>query len=111
MAGRARYSHEETAFIPADREEYRRHLESFLDLEKIEVPDAMVRAARRLLYLELFHASLDLSSFLEPDGVLPGMVIFSDFAVTSLKDDAVLNVIRQGIFADGGFRMALKEDG
>ncbi|MGD2057678.1 MAG: hypothetical protein PVI04_03030 [Anaerolineales bacterium] len=109
MAGRARYSHEETAFIPADRHAYERRLESFLEVEEIEVPPSMVEAARRLLYLELFHASLDLSSFLEPEGVLPGMVVFSDFEVTRLKSDEVLNVIREGILADRRFNIAFNQ--
>ncbi|MDF1501227.1 MAG: hypothetical protein P1P76_12240, partial [Anaerolineales bacterium] len=105
MAGRARYSHENTAFIPDDRQDYEALLSEFLAKDKIDVPEEMISAARRLLYLELFHASLDLSRYLEPDPVLPGMVIFTKFDPKGLKRDPVLEAIQRGILEEGDFRV------
>jgi hypothetical protein len=105
MAGRARYSHENTAFIPEDRDEYDALLNEFLNGQKIDVPEELITSARRLLYLELFHASLDLSMYLEPDPVLPGMVVFTDFDTEVLKHDPVLDTLRRGILQAGDFRL------
>jgi hypothetical protein len=105
MAGRARYSHENTAFIPEDRDEYDALLSKFLMQGKIGVPEEMIASARRLLYLELFHASLDLSMYLDTDPVLPGMVIFKKFDPQVIKRDPVLDTIRLGILKAGDFRL------
>lgn len=104
MAGRARYSHENTAFIPEDLEEYEHLLSEFLVQDTLDVPEGMIASARRLLYLELFQASLDLSLYLEPDPVLPGMVVFTDFDPETLNRDPVIATIRDGILAAGDFR-------
>ncbi|MGD8850042.1 MAG: hypothetical protein PVF18_09980 [Anaerolineales bacterium] len=105
MAGRARYSHENTAFIPKDRDEYVALLRKFLAQDKIEVPEGMIAAAQRLLYLELFHASLDLSRYLSPDPVLPGMVTFKEFDPEDLQHDPVLETVRCGVLEAGDFRL------
>lgn len=105
MAGRARYSHEYTAFIPEDRKEYESRLAEFLAQSEIHVPEEMIANARRLLFLELFHASLDLSPYLKPDPVLPGMVNFTPFDPEELNEDPVLETIQHGIRGEGDFSM------
>lgn len=87
-AGRARYTQVPTVFFPASREEYLRTLEGFLDSERIEVPEAFRRNARRFLYFELFHASLDFSPFLHPDPTLPGFVVFRNVLPGMLAPDS-----------------------
>ncbi len=78
-AGRARYTQVPTVFFPRSREEYLATLEDFLAAGRIAVPEAFRRNARRFLYFELFHASLDFSPFLAPDPILPGFVVFRGF--------------------------------
>jgi len=96
-AGRARYTQEDTVFTPGSRMAYLDLLERFLGAGVVDQPDYMRRNSRRVLYYELFHASLDLSAFLEPDPVLPGMVIFAPFAPEQLVEHPALQVVRSGL--------------
>lgn len=107
MAGQARFTHEPTAHIPKDMYEYHILLEAFLSDAGPAVPPEMLSTARRLLYLELYHASLDLSRFLQPDPVLPGMVTYTDFTPDLIQTDEVLAVIRDGIVKEQPFLLPL----
>jgi hypothetical protein len=96
-AGRARYTQADTVFYPPDQETYWAELERMLSGENIRVPDRFQRNARKFLYHELFHASLDLSAFLALDPTLSGMVTFEDFPPEELLNSASLKVIAEGI--------------
>jgi hypothetical protein len=96
-AGRARYTQADTVFYPSDHETYWVELERMLSKPHIQVPERFRRNARKFLYHELFHASLDLSAFLTLDPSLPGMTTFKDFPPEDLLDSASLDVITEGI--------------
>lgn len=96
-AGKARYTQSETVYFPQTRPSHWSILEQLLQEEAPRPPPTFQLNARKLLYIELFQASLDLSRFLEPDPVLPGMVLFSEFDPHVLGTDRVLNSIHRGI--------------
>jgi hypothetical protein len=96
-AGRARYTQAETVFFPRNEEAYWLELARMLSEESIQIPEHFQRNARKLLYHELFRASLDLSSFLETDPTLQGMVTFKAFDPEELQESSSLNAIINGI--------------
>jgi hypothetical protein len=102
-AGRARYTQASTAYFPAEQDAYWLELESLLLQESIQVPESFERNARKFLYHELFHASLDLSPFLDVDPTLQGMVTFSEFEPQELAESSSLNVIVGGILQEQEF--------
>jgi len=67
--GKARYTQIPTVFFPQSQDEYNRQLTEFLSAEKIEHPENFKMNARRVLYSQLFRASLPFDAFLEEDGV------------------------------------------
>jgi hypothetical protein len=102
-AGRARYTQLPTVLFPATQGEYRARLRELLLAPSIEVPPESVRNARRFLDFELYHASLDLSCFLEPYPYHPGMVRLRAFDPESLRSSPELRQIRTGIQSGSGF--------
>jgi hypothetical protein len=96
-AGRARFTQADTAFFPADTEAYWFELARMLSEKSIKIPERFQRNARKFLYHELFCASLDLSSFLEIDPTLQGMVTFKAFDPEELQESPSLTAIINGI--------------
>ncbi len=110
-AGRARYTQVPTVFFPADREAYRIQLEAMLNADVVEVPAEFVTNARRFLYYELFHASLDFSPFLRPYPEAPGMVMFQDFNVPALVGSVDLTAVCSGLAGGSSFDLAAVPQG
>jgi hypothetical protein len=102
-AGRARYTQADTVTYPDSRQEYWGQLETMLYSEQIDVPKGFQQNARRFLYEELYHASLDLSDFLQEDPTLPGMVVFKEFDPQDLLDSRALHAIYRGITGGAPF--------
>ena len=104
-AGRGRYTQLPTVFFPESRAVYDQHLASFLSDEPIHVPHEFVSNARKFLYYELYHASLDLSPFLKPMKSLPGFVSFTNFDLEGLdgEEDSALRIITDGILEQKPF--------
>jgi hypothetical protein len=96
-AGRARYTQTDAAELPASAAAYRRQLEAWLTAPTIPVPPGRSENARAFLYYELQHASLDLSEFLRPYPVVPGMVTFRDFEPQRIRESAALRIVADGV--------------
>jgi hypothetical protein len=97
-AGRSRYTQIPTVFYPANREQYDHRLESFLADTSLDVPDEFIGNARRFFYFEMFHASLDLSSFLGPYPYSRYDVVFKPFdPSTAFRKSEALKTIVDGI--------------
>ena len=80
-AGQARYTLIPTVFFPRSREEYLETLTKFLDADQIENPELFRLNARKVLYSQLFRASLPFDQFLEDDGVWKGYVRLKKFSL------------------------------
>lgn len=102
-AGRARYTQIPTVFFPATRQEYLDKLRLFLKASAIDVPADFASNARRFLDHELYHASLDLSRFLEAYPEHAGMVRIGAFGVQDIADSTELNQIVGGILHGSPF--------
>ncbi|MEX0787826.1 MAG: hypothetical protein WD906_07805 [Anaerolineales bacterium] len=96
-AGRARFSHVSIGWTARDADHYRETLEQLLRAARVDVPEEYSEQARRWLHYEAFHASLDLSPFLEADPGHPGMVGFRAFEPSAVAANPCLRVIRAGI--------------
>lgn len=84
-AGKARYTQIPTVFFPQTIAEYRRKLDEFLSAGEVAHPDEFRRNARRVLYSQLFRASLPFGDYLEEDGVWRGYVRLKDFSADELR--------------------------
>ena len=104
-AGRARYTQIPTVYFPESRNNYEKKLETFLTQEKIQQPERFIKNARRVLYSQLFRASLPFDTYLEEDGVWKGYVLIKDFDHSTLQADRsdVINVLLDGILNDEPF--------
>ena len=104
-AGKARYTQIPTVFFPESRNNYEKKLEAFLTQEKIQQPDQFIKNARRVLYSQLFRASLPFDTYLEEDGVWKGYVLIKDFDHSTLQADRsdVINVLLDGILNEEPF--------
>lgn len=98
-AGKARYTQIPTVFFPSSKTEYIKQLDKFLSAEEIAHPEKFRLNARRVLYSQLFRASLPFDAFLEEDGVWQGYVRLKDFSLEDLapKKSSTIHVILQGI--------------
>ncbi len=83
-AGKARYTQIPTVFFPQTIAEYRRKLDEFLSAGEVAHPGEFRMNARRVLYSQLFRASLPFGDFLEEDGVWRGYVRLKDFSADEL---------------------------
>jgi len=83
-AGAARYTQYPTVFYPGSRENYIHQTEEFLKAESIDVPDQMVKEARRVLYFQLFHTALPFDPLLYPHSRM-GYVLLKRFGVDELS--------------------------
>ena len=86
-AGQARYTLIPTVFFPQTRKEYLETLAKFLDADQIENPGLFRLNARKVLYSQLFRASLPFDSFLEDDGVWKGYVRLKKFSLQQLSPE------------------------
>ena len=101
-AGRARFTQIPTVFFPQTREDFRRTAEEFLAAERVEVPAAFQRNARRFIYYQLFRVSLPFGDFLREDGVWQGYVTLRGFDWQALLPDnsPTLRTIVDGVLHD-----------
>jgi hypothetical protein len=97
--GKARFTQLPTVFFPSTPDDYHRQAEAFLAAEKIMVPPAFKRNARRFLYYQLYKASLPFDALLEEDGVWPGYVRFKELTAQAFDphNSAVLRTVVEGI--------------
>ncbi len=108
-AGKARYTMIPTVYFPRNANEYRRQLREFLSVEDVTHPAEFRENARRVLYSQLFRASLPFGDFLEEDGVWRGYVRFKDFHAADLdpeKSDTI-RVVLDGILKGAPFILDL----
>jgi len=101
-AGKARFTQYPTVFFPQTTEEQKNKLEEFLSAEKIEVPAAFQRNARRFLYYQLYRTSLPFGDFLEPS-VRATQTKLKSFDLDDLLKSESINVIYKGLFQNGDF--------
>ena len=98
-AGQARYTLIPTVFFPRSREEYLETLTKFLDADQIENPELFRLNARKVLYSQLFRASLPFDQFLENDGVWKGYVRLKKFSLQQISPEksSTIQVVLDGI--------------
>jgi len=101
-AGKARFTQYPTVFFPQTVEDVRRKMKEFLNADKIEVPAAFKRNARRFLYYQLFRTSLPFGEFLEPS-VRTTQTRLKSFALDKLAEAEAAKVILDGILEGGDF--------
>ena len=101
-AGKARFTQYPTVFFPQTVEEVKRKTEEFLAAEKIEVPAAFKRNARRFLYYQLYRTSLPFDDFLEPS-VRTTQTRLKTFSLDRLMQSDAVQVILDGVLKDGDF--------
>ena len=98
-AGKARYTQIPTVFFPDSKGSYKNLLEEFLRADTVDHPITMQENARRVLYNQLFRASLPFGEFLKEDGVWRGYVRLRNFSPEELLRDRseVIDVVLDGI--------------
>lgn len=98
-AGKARYTQIPTVYFPESRQEYENQLDDFILQETIQHPDRFIKNARRVLYSQLFRASIPFDDFLEEDGVWKGYVQLKGFSISALdpRRSDVIKVIMEGV--------------
>jgi capsule polysaccharide export protein KpsC/LpsZ len=103
-AGKARFTQYPTVFFPQTVDEVRRKLKEFLEAEKIEVPPAFKRNARRFLYYQLFRTSLQFGDYLEPS-VRATQTRLKTFGLEMLlpENSKAIETIFDGLLNNGDF--------
>jgi len=98
-AGKARYTQIPTVFFPQSKNEYVKTLGDFLNTGEIGHPEEFRLNARRVLYSQLFRASLPFDTYLEEDGVWRGYVRLKDFSLEDLTPgkSSTIQVVLNGI--------------
>jgi hypothetical protein len=98
-AGKARYTQIPTVFFPSSKSEYVKQLDEFLNAGDVAHPEEFRENARRVLYSQLFRASLPFDAFLEEDGVWRGYVRLKDFSLEDLSPEksSTIQVVLNGI--------------
>ena len=100
-AGKARYTEYPTVFYPESRKEYEEMMESFLDADEIQIPEAFYEYARKFLYYQLYRASLPFDEYLLEHST-PGYVQIRNLSWKDLLPgksnvlDCVVNGIKDG---------------
>lgn len=102
--GKARYTQYPTVFLPASRAEFRQQAEALLNAERIDLPAAFQRNARRFLYYQLYRASLPFTRYLQVSP-RPGYVLLKPFTWQELLPDRspTLRTLVAGILDDQPF--------
>ena len=103
-AGRARFTQYPTVFFPQTAEGVREKMKEFLEMERIDVPPAFQRNARRFLYYQLFRTSLPFGDFLEPS-VRTTQTRLKSFELDELSPERsrAINAIFDGLLNNGDF--------
>ena len=85
--------------FPRSRKEYLDTLTKFLDADQIENPEFFRLNARKVLYSQLFRASLPFDQFLEDDGVWRGYVRLKKFSFEQVSPEksSTIQVVLDGI--------------
>jgi hypothetical protein len=96
-AGRARFTQWPTVTFPASRQDYDRTLRHMLETPEPRFDEEQRLFARRFLHDELFMASIDLSSFLEPFASAPGMVHLKSFSPSAYFESGEAQLLADGI--------------
>lgn len=98
-AGKARYTQIPTVYFPESRSEYEKHFDSFLREELIDQPKEFIKNARKVLYSQLFRASIPFDQYLEADGVWKGYVRLKEFDIHALRaeNSDVIKVVTDGM--------------
>jgi hypothetical protein len=104
-AGKARYTQVPTVYFPESKEAYKKLLKDFIEAETVEHPGILVENARRVLYSQLFRASLPFDQFLEDDGVWRGYVRLKKFSPELLirGQSETVDVVLNGIIKNQSF--------
>lgn len=104
-AGKARYTQIPTVFFPDYKESYANLFDEFLRADSVDHPAAMRENARRVLYSQLFRASLPFNEFLKEDGVWRGYVRLRNFSPDELLRgrSEVIGVVLDGILKKHSF--------
>ncbi|HLO16362.1 MAG TPA: hypothetical protein VK206_16135, partial [Anaerolineales bacterium] len=101
-AGKARFTQYPTVFFPQAVEEVRKKMKEFLEAERIDVPPAFKRNARRFLYYQLFRTSLPFGDFLEPS-VRTTQTRLKSFELETLLESKAVKAILNGLMEGGDF--------
>lgn len=101
-AGKARFTQYPTVFFPQTVEDVKRKTEEFLAAEKIDVPAAFKRNARRFLYYQLYRTSLPFGDFLEPS-VRTTQTRLKTFSLDKMMQSDAVKVILDGVLKNGDF--------
>lgn len=84
-AGRARYTRIPTVVFPRTISSFKKKLQEFLNLEVINQPKEYQIKAKRVLYSQLFRASLPFDDFVEEDEYWNGFVKIKDYPLERLS--------------------------
>lgn len=97
--GKARYTQVPTVFFPQSRDAFIQKMDDLVRKKTIQVPDEFQINAKRVLYSQLFRASLPFGDFLENDGIWRGYVQLKDFSVNdlSIENSKTMRVLLDGI--------------
>jgi len=104
-AGQARYTLIPTVFFPRSQKDYRDTLKDFLDVNSLENPEKFRINARRVLYSQLFRASLPFDRFLEDDGIWRGYARLKEFTMDDMSPEksSTIQVVLDGILKQQPF--------
>jgi len=104
-AGKARYTQVPTVFFPESKKAYKELLIDFLESDKIELRSTYKENSRRVLYSQLFRASLPFDQFIENDGVWGGYVRLKNFSPSLLIQgrSETIDVVLNGILKNQTF--------
>jgi hypothetical protein len=111
-AGKSRFTQIPIVTFPANREGYLSRLEELLASEQVDVPQEFVRNARRFMYYQLYHASLDLRTFLKTDASVDGGVTFdtSNLSMLDSTSSPELRILADGILKLQDFEYPLVQE-
>ena len=103
-AGKARYTQYPTVYYPKSKEKYQDLLQSFLQADKIEVPEEFIENARKFLFYQLYRASLRFDDFIG-EGTSPGYIQLKGFNWRKLLpgNSDVVDCVVQGILFNEEF--------
>jgi len=104
-AGKARYTQVPTVFLPDSLRDYKKMCDKFLTSRVVDHPAHFIENARRVLYSQLFRASLPFDQFLEEDHIWRGYVRLKKFSPELLKKghSEILDVVIEGILEGAEF--------
>ncbi len=97
--GKSRFTQLPTVFFPQDKAEFMETAQSFLDSEKIDLPEEFPKNVRRFLYTQLYRVSLPFGDYLEEDQVWKGYVKLKDISWKDLlpENSETFKVLSDGI--------------